>query len=213
MLKKLWLASGLALAVSGTVYADGFYAGLGMGIGGLTDKLSTNLPGQSSSISNISYMGGGIAGYDFNLSSRYNLGLEVFLTGSAAKAVVNNNTNGSSLSIKSAFNYGFRVLPGYKFAPDTIGYLILGVSQNNFKLSDNGVYGNVGDSFYKTGYQIGLGGTSNIWTPNWFVRVDVIYSGYGSHSSNGVTNTGVPNIYRNSLNTVEGMLSFIYHFS
>lgn len=212
MIKKLWLTGMLALAVSGTVYADGFYAGLGMGIGGLSEKLNTNIPSQSNAISNTSYMGGGMAGYDFNFSNQMNLGLEIFLTGSAAKAVVN-SSNATSLSIKSAFNYGLRVLPGYKFAPNTIGYLILGVSQNNFKLSDNGVYGIVNDSFYKMGYQVGLGGTTNLWDQNWFVRADVIYSGYGNHSSNGATTRGVPNVYRSSLNTLEGMLSLVYHFS
>lgn len=215
MMKKLCLAGGLALAISSVASAnigDGFYAGLGIGAEGFFDRQNASVPAfgisESSNLGNIGFIGGGLLGYNFAFPDRFNFGMEIFLNGTTAKASVNDTF--SSASTKTRYNYGFRILPGYKWNCDTVSYVILGVAGGAFNTSfSDGFTGRSGsNNFNRTGWQVGLGSATNIWCNKLFLRGDIIYTGYGSR------NTGNSFVSAsNKLSTLDGMVSLVYKFT
>lgn len=221
MIKKLSLVSGLALAILGVsgvanANSDGFYAGLGIGASSFFDRHSTSVPAipfnSSADLGKIGFIGGGLLGYNWDFPSRFNFGMEVFLNGTTAKASLNDGVD--TYTAKSRYNYGFRILPGYKWNCDTVSYVILGVANGNFNTSytDNLRNRSGSTNFNRTGWQVGLGSATNVWCNKLFLRGDIIYTGYGTRNVNG-TYIGEPATFGHRLSTLDAMISLVYKFS
>lgn len=194
---------------------DNFYAGANVGAASLIDKESTNNPiHDSHDLSALGIVGGGLAGFDFTLRDKLKLGIEGFAN--AANVNISDNQNYTpvtSYTVNMRNNFGVRLLPGYEFTPGTIGHVILGYSAAKFEINDNGNYGIVNSQFRQNGFQYGLGLVVALFK-HLSLRTDVLYTSYGSQTSQGVTTTtpSTTQNYRNNLSTLEGNLAFIFKF-
>jgi opacity protein-like surface antigen len=214
------LIIGIALYSSGIFAAnnsyDGFYLGANIGAASLIDKESTDNPATDLHyLSALGVVGGGILGYDFSPREKLKFGVEAFINATDLNIADDQNYSpASSYTVKMYYNFGFRLLPGYEFTPGTIWHLILGYSNAEFNINDNGNYGIIDSDFNKSGFQFGLGMTTALFK-NLLLRTDVLYTDYSSQTSNGIT-TAIPattQIYHNNLATLEGNLLLIYKFS
>ncbi|NCX96916.1 MAG: hypothetical protein EBX41_11040, partial [Chitinophagia bacterium] len=87
--------------------------------------------------------------------------------------------------------------------------MLIGYTQANFNLIDNGVYGLLNTNFNKSGFQGGLGFTV-IAMPHILVRLDALYSIYASASNTGIgsgLSPSINQIYKNQFSSLEGNVS------
>lgn len=113
------------------------------------------------------------AGYAAMLTPEWYLAGEIF--GSDSAQLKNYNSIGSP-GVKTSWNWGLSLIPGYMLTDHVLGYIRLGGIQSHFT-------GN-GQSVNKSGWQIGLGGQTNLYD-NWDLRGEYVYSQYGSISNVG----------------------------
>ena len=179
MFKKVLLVA--AVALSTTAFADGFYAGAGLGGSSLHVKLTDSGNNHSGNYGSTDVVGGLLGGYSFNMANQVNLGVEAFFNGTSDK-ISQTNANGSS-DVKLRYNYGVRVLPGYQLTPDTDMHLIAGYVRGNFKFDSSDTDSSASPHYNRNGYQAGFGLGTNV-DKNVFLRADMIYSGYNKISGN-----------------------------
>ncbi len=204
MFKKSLLVGAIAVAASSVALADGAYVGVGLGAQAMHDKMQVTsvTNGGTNNVGNFGAMGGLYAGYGFNFANQFNLGLEAFGNIDSAKAV--DSTGGKFAGIKSRYDYGVRVLPGYQITPDTTGYILAGYVRGNFQ---NQTQSGGNQNFNANGFQVGLGSQTNI-AKNVGLRGDFYYNGFQSKT---VTDS-LSNTYSNKINTLNGVLSVNYKF-
>lgn len=207
-----------AILLSSCAFAwryDDFYLGANIGAASLIDKENTNNPIRDRhDLSAFGAVGGGLLGFDFTLWCQVKLGIEGFANATSLNISDNQDyAPVTSYTVNMGNNLGLRLLPGYEFTPGTLGHVILGYSSAKFEINDNGNYGIVNSQFRQNGFQFGLGLIA-VLLNDVSVRTDVLYTTYGSQTSNGVTTTtpATPQNYHNSLSTLEGNLALIYKF-
>lgn len=192
---------------------DGFYLGANIGVSNLLDKLSYVNGLESAQLGSVGFVGGGFLGYDYSVSDRVKLGMEFFGQGNALNTSVQYYDPSTTYQLSSRYSLGFRVLPGYEFLPGAIGHVILGYSNTQFRMQDNGAYGFLNESVHKSGFQSGLGFLVAA-TPSFLVRLDAMYTNFASQSNKGYT--AVPQQYQyytNDFSLFDGALSLIYKFN
>ncbi len=193
---------------------DGLYAGATLGMSNLVDKEQHIINPESHQLGSLGILGGGFVGYDYHVNDLFNIALEGFGNATGLNIAINHDAQGTSYSANSHYQAGARLLPGYQCSPGIQAHIILGYTNAHFQVKDSGNYGYINSSFYKNGLQGGLGWTTQI-IQGFEVRVDMIYTNFGSQSSTG---TGLPTsgspqqVYTNDFNTLEGDLSLVYKF-
>ncbi len=112
-------------------------------------------------------------GYGVMLNPSWYLAGEIF-GGDSAQLKDYNEENNSNNGVKTTWNFGASIIPGYMITDYVLTYLRAGVVRARFSdMSTN-----------KTGWQIGLGGQTNIYQ-NWDLRGEYVYSQYQSISGIG----------------------------
>lgn len=139
LISSLWMASSIAFA--GTMsdvrpigFPDGFYAGLGIGAQSLdfrTTVQSLALHVEHFGQSNV--LGDVFVGYNRNLNSWFNLGLEVFYT----FYDINTTLSGGNLSAASVYktnnNYGLKLMPAVNLGQNARWFIDVGAVGGNFQ--------------------------------------------------------------------------------
>ena len=201
MFKKTLLVGAVALVASSAALADGFYFGAGVGGTGFHDGISIGGGGGAVDQGNLGVIGGLLAGYNFNLANQFNLGLEAF--GNATSAKISDSDGTTTFTIKSRYNFGARVLPGYQVTPDTDLHAIVGYVRGQFQenVTVLGVSGS--QNLNVNGFQAGVGSGTNL-AKNVALRGDIIYSGYQSITDNFGN--------QHKFNTLDGIVSVAYKF-
>ncbi len=194
---------------------DGIYAGANLGLSNLVVKEQHVVNPESHQLGSLGAVGGGYVGYDYTIYDRFNIGIEGYGNANGLNVAINHDiAPNTTYSVSSRYNAGVRILPGYQFSPGIQGHVILGYANGQFRVKDSGNYGYINSSFHKSGFQSGLGWTTYV-IQGILVRLDVMYTTYGSTTSTG---TGLPSsgfptqTYYNSFSTLEGDLSLVYKF-
>ncbi|MFA6408941.1 MAG: hypothetical protein WCW01_02030 [Gammaproteobacteria bacterium] len=221
----------LTMLVIPSAFANSLYVGAGIGVSNCADTQLITAPSAPSAAptthdySGLGLLSSALAGYNLDLPKRFNLGLELFLTGSNNQIGVddisiNPETSGqpiTTMRISQRYAYGVRMLPGYEIAPNVNGHLILGVSRGTFRLIDNGAYALAESEFGVYGPQFGLGFSVSL-LQHLDMRLDFIYTKYPHqhYTTSGplpsVPATGSASYY-DSLSTLDGVLSLTYKFN
>lgn len=187
-----------------------FYIAGDIGVASMYNKESHSIDPETHQLGAAGIIGGGYAGYEFNLD-RYGLGLEFFADATGLNAAITHDP--CTYQRNQSYLLGFRILPKFAFTGITSGHVLLGYTNGQFNISDNGVYGYINTHYNKSGFQTGLGITTDLYT-NLSVRLDAIYNLYGSETSIGSGLTaGSVQLYTNTFNTLAGELSVIYKFA
>lgn len=113
------------------------------------------------------------AGYAAMLAPQFYLAGEIFGGGSGD---LKNYVAPGSSSVKTSWDWGLSLIPGYMITDHVLGYLRLGGIQSHFNGS--------GQSTNKWAWQVGLGGQTNI-VDNWDLRGEYVYSQYGNVGNAG----------------------------
>lgn len=190
---------------------SGFYVGGDIGLSNLIDAESHSVLPESHQLSATGIVGGGLLGYDYAFQDKVILGIEAFINANGLNTAISRSLN-IAYKQNSRYNWGVRVLPKYLFTPNTDGHLLLGYTQANFNLNDNGVYGLLNTSFNKSGFQGGLGFTNTL-ANNLLIRLDALYSIYANNSNIGTgsnLSASINQVYKNQFSTLEGNVSLIY---
>jgi len=148
------------------VYTAGPYVGLSAGP-------RVNISGRPAAASELT----GIlsAGYGALWDQTYYLAGEIFLQDSAKLKDYTRVTGGSA---RDTWGAGISILPGYMLTSHVLGYLRAGWEQSHFT-NANGF-----SSANKGGWQVGLGGQTNI-VQNWDLRGEYDYTQYSRVSGVG----------------------------
>jgi hypothetical protein len=188
------------------------YLGGNLGIAGLLDKDSQVYTPAAHHQSAVGVLGGGFLGFEYAWNEQFRLSIECFgnATGLSATATQNYVTRAQYTAAMS-YNVGARLLPGMMLTQNTQGYVTLGYASGHFSADDNGNYGYVNDSFSLNGIQSGIGMKTIIYQAL-SLRLDALYTYYGSHHSYGYTAVGRPQVYENTLATLETNLALVYTF-
>ena len=232
MLKKIiTIIFLLIILVAPHAFANSLYVGGGIGVSNCADTQLITAPSAPSAAptthdySGLGFLSSVLAGYNIDLTKHFNLGLELFFTGSNNQIGVddisiNPLTPGqpiTTMRISQRYAYGIRMLPGYEIAPNINGHLIIGVSKGTFRLIDNGAYALAESEFGVYGPQFGLGLSAGLWK-NVDMRLDFVYTRYPHqhYTTSGplpsVPVTGSASYY-DSLSTLDGVLSLTYKFN
>lgn len=230
MNKRLGLLVGAALlGVAGLATADSFYMGAGVGAlqlnNTVTDQGSTNFPDdpELNSNWNVTATGHGtgvngtlVLGYAWENPNDYFIGVEAFQNMSNAKATATladaDNSIAYHMKIKDV--YGVRVLPGYHFTPDTVGYGILGLAHGKMQLTANDDDDSDAKNYDLNGYQVGAGMMTKI-TPNIAVRGDLIYTGYAKSTDSidqNINGDTASDSFSIKPSTMEANIDLMYSF-
>ncbi len=151
------------------------YLGLGIGV-------RTNW----SSVSRVfeGFNGNVAAGYGGMVNPSWYLAGEIYVNGTIKIKDYEFPEN----SVRSTWDVGLSIIPGFKVNNDVLGFVRLGVVRTRFsKISEN-----------ETGGVVGIGGQTNLMD-NWDVRAEYDYSYYGhtklaGHPQSNAVNVGL--IYR-----------------
>lgn len=192
---------------------DGFYIGADIGVSNLMDKQSVLIVPTTNHLGEIGIVGGGYIGYDYSLTDLLKLGFEVFGNANGLNTSIQHYYSNTAYSVSSKYNAGFRILPGFAFNQSTVLHILLGYSNAEYQILDNGTFGYIDKTYNKSGFQSGLGWTSDI-TQHLLLRFDGMYTVYLGQSSTGVNITYPPQFqyYTNDLSTLETEISLVYKF-
>jgi hypothetical protein len=149
-------------AVKETVSLYGPY--FGVSIGAITNSGDTSFRGITGQL---------FAGYGALINSFYIAG-ELFGTPGTAK--VNDRSTSSATSLRTTYDYGASLLLGGAFNDKTIGYVRGGGVATRFRSQNN-------CGCMQNGWQVGIGGQTNIVYPYLDVRGEYVYSHYKNVSS------------------------------
>jgi len=140
MLKKIILASAIALMTTGAAIAQGTpYVGASVGI--TTNTANVKMNGSN-------FTGGGYRGIPANLFAGYggliapNLYLAGEVNGTLSTTNISDNTQ-----LKTSYGLGASIIPGVMLSRHTMAYARVGVVRSDFSYGDT----------LKTGGQVGLG--------------------------------------------------------
>lgn len=194
---------------------NGAYIGGTLGVVNLINPTNTTYPLAAHQMGDTGVLGGGLIGYDYSVSETIKVGFEGF-----ANAIGLDSSSiqlydpVTSYRVQSRYNFGARVLPGYQLPGGAVGYVVLGYTNNGYKITDDGDYGYINQSGNTNGFQCGLG----MKTPlkgRLSLRADALYSIYQSTSNTGLSNLTPPGpqIYNNNFSTLEGDLTLLYKFN
>ncbi len=194
---------------------NGFYIGGTVGASNLTNEVTafSGVPPRlvNPYLGGTGITGGGLLGYDY-LFNLFKLGIEGYVYANGNQnANCKHLFNNAEYTSTASYNLGLRVLPGIEFNNGLDGHIILGYTNAKFVITDNGALGYVNSSFHQNGFQSGFGLTSKI-TDSFFVRVDGLYTAYGTQTTKGLTAIGTYNPYTADLNTLEADLTLGYKF-
>ncbi|MDX1901982.1 MAG: outer membrane beta-barrel protein [Gammaproteobacteria bacterium] len=198
MFKKLVIASAVLAVTTSPAFAGaykGVYKGempcptynppvapyLGISIGKKTAYANTSEAFQG-------FVGTLSLGYGGIVSPNWYLAGEVFADG-VAKI---DDDSASAVSVSSSWDYGVSLIPGYMITSNVLAYLRLGGIDTRFNSSG---------SNWKWGWQVGLGGQTNV-AQNWDLRAEYVYT------SNSSPKTGVSRVSTDAVN-----LGLIYRFA
>lgn len=227
MLRKCTLVSLLGLASSTVafgsaapacpsfVYHSAPYVGIGFGGIGLHHTIHAYIASAlvvKDSWGDVGDFGAVYGGYQFVLPANFNVAVEAFgdLNSLKMSRVTNTPTN---VSTTMRNDYGVRLLPGYRVAPNTEAYLILGYVRGSFKFSDLGAITQMflyTNSFSINGAQLGLGAGFHL-PHNIVARLDGYYTIYQGKSFTPVIQ-GTAITYKNNLNAISVLASVAYRF-
>ena len=112
-------------------------------------------------------------GYGDFVAPSFYLAGEIF--GMPGSMLLRSNTS-SGIGVRNTYSYGISLLPGTAITDSVMGYLRMGLIETRFTSA----------STTRAGGQIGLGLQTGL-TSNWDMRMEYIYSMYGS-----ITNIGSP---------------------
>jgi outer membrane immunogenic protein len=147
----------------------GFY--LGADVGGIWGQGKfSNTAGVSNSVSPSSVIGGGYAGYNYQIN-QFVLGLQGEFDGTGVKG-----TNANLLGLKEDYLASIDGRLGFAF-DRVLFYAIGGVAFTNTKFA----LGTANYNGNSTGYDIG-GGVEYAFLPNWTVRAEYRYYDFGKTS-------------------------------
>lgn len=111
------------------------------------------------------------AGWGWMLDPMWYLAGEIFAGDSIN---LKNYKAADGSSVKSTWSVGIDILPGFMITDHVLAYLRAGWVRTRF--NDQGTN--------KSGWQIGLGGQTNLWA-NWDLRGEYVYSYYGKVNAIG----------------------------
>lgn len=196
---------GLALAISCTVFAKPIYKGeykdevvvapqpvwfctgpyLGLSLGP-----RINYTGAPAVFNGVEVIGS--AGYAHMFGPEFYLGAEIF--GGDSFKLKDYFAQGDG-SIRSTWNYGFSILPGFMLTDTILAYVRGSYIRAHFR--NNPPSGcNCENGTNRNGWQIGLGGESNL-CGGWDVRGEYVYSQYSS-----ISRIGTPRAHQFTLGLV-----------
>jgi opacity protein-like surface antigen len=211
----LWLPQAAFCGMMGASYNpyDGLYVGLDVGIANTHNVAATNFPSSSLDLASTGIVGGGLIGYDFSVLERFKIGVEFLVNATGINASSRRYFDNISFTTQERYYLAPRVLPGFLFYDKVVGHLILGYTNANITIKDNGTYGFLNKSSSLSGFQAGLGMKVDL-IQNFTLRADAVYSIYQTLSANGATNNVLYSYqkYTNNLSTLEGNLILIYKF-
>lgn len=207
-------------AIAGTMSTtestyNGLYVGGTIGLSNLVNPTNTSYPLAAHHMGATGIIGGGLIGYEYSLSPQTKISLEAFGNANGINtSSIQLYSPASSYRVSARYNAGVRVLPGYQFNPAAQGYIVLGYTNLGYKISDNGDYGYINTSGSTNGFQSGLGMKTSV-TQHCSIRFDALYSIYQQTSNVGLSNLtpSGPQVYQNSLSTLEGDLTLLYTFN
>lgn len=160
---------------------SGFYAGVGIGAGGVVHRLSTPLVDDLSfnGIGGEGLFGQVTVGYDHMLSQRFLLG--AFADGRFGNIGTSLRVpllGGLDASINATYGFDVGLRAGYLITPKTLAYVLGGYSWQKFKLDANPfpfTYDWSGG-----GFMVGAG-METVVTGNWTLSGEYRYSQYAAH--------------------------------
>jgi hypothetical protein len=190
---------------------NGFYLGVDAGVTNLMDKESHSVFPESHQLGDIGASGGGFLGYDFCLSNKTRMAVEIFVDAVGSQTSIKHA--GNTYKMNQQYNAGIRLLPAYLFTSSTMGHVILGYANSRFQIKDNGVYGLINTNYNQGGFQTGLGLATEVQN-NFFVRVDALYTMYSSstHQGAGLVDAPAVQSYTNRFSTLAGEVGLYYEF-
>ncbi len=159
---------------------SGFYAGVGVGVGGVVHGLSTPLVPDLSfnGIGGEGFYGQVTVGYDHMLSERFLLG--AFADGRFGNIGTSLRVPlvGLDASINATYGFDVGLRAGYLVTPTTLAYVLGGYSWQKFKLDANPFPFTY--EWSDGGYMVGAGVEAAI-AGNWTLRGEYRYSRYAAH--------------------------------
>ncbi len=186
------------------------YLGLSSGIASFmsTERHAHEPEGQQ--FGRLGWLGGGFLGLNFARLESASFGIESFIYTSKLFLSSTHSQNNTIFQITSARNYGLRTLPAYHFSETTEGHFILGLLNQDFSISDNGLVGFIHKKTARTGIQSGLGWKTEV-APHLFIRLDMTYSYFSpfSYYAKGIANAPPTQLYRIQMSMLNSLLSFI----
>ena len=224
LLKKIIIGIFFLVAGCQQAFANDFYIGAGVGASSDNDKQETTTQGQAPithELGSTGVSGSVVGGYEFDLNNKFNLGLEPFFTISPQKITLGQDPSSATLPYRKAeyslrYAYGIRALPGYKILPNVVGYAIIGAIRGSFSLRDSGAYSCISTRYDVFGYQLGLGSSIEL-LKNLAARLDLTYTRYAHHTTDGISTygplAGSPMSYRDSPSSLSTMFLLIYKFN
>lgn len=236
MLGKLCFAGSMGDELKQAEPYDGVYLGADIGLLTLFQKSSVSINATSPGNFLGSYKqqegyfgvtGGGIIGYDYSLQQKIKLGIEGYINGTnvtiyQSQLTVVPQYDYANTTTRQNYAWGFRALPGYELSPGVVAHLILGYSNAQFNIKSPppatglGLYQPIiNQTFSRNGFQSGIGLTSIVYH-NFSLRIDGLFTTYGTHSSPSYTYNNGSTVYTGTfnsvLNTFEGDLTLSYKF-
>lgn len=153
------------------VFTAGPYIGLSVGSRVNTTSNPANYRGFEGNLN---------AGYGAMLTPAFYLAGEIYVGDSAN---IKNEKDWHGNGVKTTWNYGLDIIPGYMLTDTVLGYLRAGVVRARFQdQSDN-----------KTGGRVGLGLQTSLNT-NWDLRGEYVWNRFGSPSGLGNVTSNQANI-------------------
>lgn len=234
MLKKTLMLSMLLAAVSSPSWADGFYAGVGVGrdAGEFGTKFTTT---ETDTFYNISttqtasdnnagtgYLGSVFAGYGMSFN-RFYLAGELGVQASSLE-YENSATDGFGDNVKNSYsinhNASLSVLPGYKITDNALIYGRLGYVHGNFDMKSsltdfNGNTISADKNVGLDGIRYGLG-IQNNFNKNFGLRLEYNHITYADYKLSSTYQSGLFETTTNTLkispSTDQVELAAIYNF-
>ncbi len=191
------------------------YIGASVGVASLASNETTHEPQIiNHKLSNTGFSGGGLLGYEYSITNDVKLGIEGFVNANTQQlTALHLYDDITSYHLKARYNVGLRILPAYAFISDAIAHVILGYSNAQFTIQDNGDFGFINEHFNKNGFQSGVGIISKI-SPSVSIRLDGLYTKYRPDSRKGIrASFPIVQYYQNNMSTLELNLMLIYNFT
>lgn len=202
--------------VNTTVFADGLYAGLGVGSQSLDFR--TEVTGVTSQIENFgqsNVLGDVFVGYNHDFNSWFNLGLEVFYTFYDINTTLAASNSLASSVYKTNYNYGIKLMPAVNVGQNARLFVDVGATSGNFQYNSSAFARRFGSPSRYTTKLTGLvlgAGTDVAITPRLSIRGEYQNISYNrwNISTPLIRGLSVNTSFQNTEN--QFIASLIYHF-